>query len=514
MGRQVLARGLALPLGSLAAATVAINLLALTGPLYALEIYDRVLPARSTASLIAFTTLALGLLAAFAALEYERGRLIIRLSGSAAGHLDERSQTRLRDLAERNVPAHALDAIFTPVYAALLVSLHWTLGVALAASMAALIATATALNRRRGSAEPGSCPPADAMCAAARTTWRVEEANARLAKYDAAQAVSAAVKAVRLFSQSAMLALSAWLAVEGLISAGCIMAISVVTARVLAPIEPVVTHWQPLLQVTKALLTRTSKHLPKIGPVTRHTVMPGEMGLAIDVRSPLDRKETHGTRLSFHLARGDALGIVGASGSGKSRLLAAIAEKTPGLQGALRLDGREVSAFSPSERDRRIGYLPQSPAFRKATLRAILSRFDPAPDADCLLDAARLARIDGFIAELPRAFETEIDPYLLSPGLRQRLALARAVYRTPDVVLLDEPFSHMDAEGDQAVLTAISRLRSQGSIVLAVAHRISALEPVNLVLALKDGRQHLFGPKESALRVVRRDCPPNHRDAS
>ena len=520
--------GLRLALWGLAGATVLINVLALTGPLYALEIYDRVLPAKSTATLVTFTILALVLYAAFAALEVLRGQLIARLCFAMSRNWPEHDRARLANLAQSPAPAQAMDLAWSPLYVALAFALHPALGwaTALAALTLTLLAihgdarrtrTLLTLDQLRATARETTAHASLTVMRSAtreRMRWKHSERESAAALHaaDSATQHAASIKLVRLLAQSGALGISAYLAVNGHISAGTIMAMSVITARALAPIDGAIANRRHLGWAISRLLKEPAAQTAAttIAPQS-HPPRPQERGLIVE---NLETQASRRGAISFRLAPGDALGIIGPSEAGKSLLLEAIVGTIPETRGSIRLDGIDFASLTPERREDLIGYLPQVAAFLPRTLAEAISRFDERPDPQALLEAARSARIDTRIALLPRGYETPIEDAAPSPGVRQRVALARALYGNPRVVLLDEPFTHMDHDGDKAILDAIEALRAQGRIVILVAHRLSSLAPTNLILALQDGRQHLFGPKDSVLRITSMTPAQQRRDAS
>jgi ATP-binding cassette subfamily C protein PrsD len=208
--------------------------------------------------------------------------------------------------------------------------------------------------------------------------------------------------------------------------------------------------------------------------------------------------------VNFNLDAGDGLGIIGLSGSGKSSVARALVGVWPVLRGAIRLDGSELTHFDAERLGTVVGYLPQTIELMDGTIAENISRFSADLDTDAVLRAAQSARVHEFIITLPDGYETRIgaNGSALSAGQRQRIALARALYGEPFLIVLDEPNSNLDMEGDQALTEALNEARERGAIVVVVAHRPSAISATNKLLFLRDGRQVSFGNKDSVLHQI------------
>jgi ABC-type protease/lipase transport system fused ATPase/permease subunit len=211
--------------------------------------------------------------------------------------------------------------------------------------------------------------------------------------------------------------------------------------------------------------------------------------------------------VSFSLKAGNALGVIGPSASGKSSLARLLVGVWPTLRGKVRLDGAALGQWTPEALGEHIGYLPQDVELFAGTVAENIARFEPEPQPDAVVAAAKAARVHDLILRLPQGYETQIGEsgHALSAGQRQRIALARALYRDPFLVVLDEPNSNLDADGEQALTAAITSARARGQIVVVVAHRPSALAAVDLLLVMGEGRVQTFGPKDEVLgKVVKR----------
>ena len=213
--------------------------------------------------------------------------------------------------------------------------------------------------------------------------------------------------------------------------------------------------------------------------------------------------------VSFALEAGQAVGVIGPSGSGKSSLVRALVGVWQPLRGKVRLDGAALDHWSPEILGRHIGYLPQDVELFSGTIAQNISRFEDTPDPDTIIAAARDAGVHELIIGMRDGYDTQIGDQgsILSAGQAQRIALARALYRNPFLVVLDEPNSNLDSEGDAALNAAVRGVRARGGIVVVVAHRPIGIEAVDLILVLKEGRAQAFGPKEAVLGQVLQRAP-------
>ena len=289
------------------------------------------------------------------------------------------------------------------------------------------------------------------------------------------------------------------------------IAASIITSRALAPVEQAVVHWRGFVsarQATNALSESLwvqqseSPATPLPAPHRRLAVN------QIAVTAPGDRTLLV-QGVSFQLAAGDGLGIIGPSGSGKTSLVRALVGVWPVVKGDVRLDGAELDQWDRTELGKSIGYLPQDVELFNGTVAQNISRFDQDPSSEELMAAANLAHVHDLVTALPQGYETIIGDggCRLSAGLCQRIGLARALYRAPFLVVLDEPNSNLDAEGDIALRDAIRTMRTRGSIVIVVAHRPSAIEPVDLLLYLRDGKPGAYGDKAEVLAKILQSSP-------
>jgi PrtD family type I secretion system ABC transporter len=529
-----------------------INILALTGSFYMLQVYDRVLTSRSIPTLVGLTVLMAGLYAANGMLDFLRVRVMSRVGVRIDNELRENAfaavQTmplRFRKSGDGLQPIRDLDQIrsflsglgptalfdlpWIPLYLAVVYLLHPWLGT-FSLGGAVLLVFLTLLTELRsaapmkeaaqsagqrlalGEAARRNAEVIKAMGLGGRMQKRWKEINSRhlahqLKAADAVGGIGTVSKVLRLLLQSGMLGLGAYLVIEGELSGGAIIAGSIIMSRALAPIETSIAHWRGfvaarhshrrLVELFRLLADDSEKVLelpqPRINVLVENLTLVPPGGA---------RAVLQGVNLG--LAAGDGLGIIGPSGSGKSSLVRALVGVWLPVPngGSVRLDGASLDQWSPDMLGRHIGYLPQGIELFEGTVAENIARFDEeAPDA-AIVAAAQVAGVHDMIVHLPDGYQTQVGEggALLSAGQRQRIALARALYGDPFFVVLDEPNSNLDQVGEAALTEAILSVRRRCGIVVVVAHRPSALVAVDKVLGLVGGRVQAFGPKEEALR--------------
>jgi len=531
-----------------------VNVLALTGALYMLQIYDRVLTSRSVPSLVALSALAVGLFAFQAALEIVRGQVLVRLasrldrrltplahdavmrlrcySGAHQGSPTQpiRDVDAIRGYLSGQGPVAILDMPWMPLYVAFVFALHAVLGwitVAGALFLIGLTVLTERLMRAPGEsaarvlkgrwtiaeASERNAEVLNAMGFGGRFTRRFETANAehiaaneRLA--DVAGGFSVASRVFRLMLQSALLGIGAYLTIKGEMTAGAIIACSIAASRALAPIEVAIANWRGLVGARKACarLDAVLANLPRPGEPLLLPA-PGKSlqveGLSVAV--PGTQTAILGG-VGFEVAAGTVVAVIGPSAAGKSTLARALTGVWPLARGAVRLDGAALGSWSREELGRHIGYLPQDVQLFDGTITENIARFEERPDSQRVIAASKAADVHAMVLRLPNGYETRIGEggATLSAGQRQRIALARALYGDPFLVVLDEPNSNLDAEGEQALIEAILQVKGRGGIVLVIAHRPAVLSAVDKVAVIGGGRLTAFGPKEEVLRKVLR----------
>jgi len=316
-------------------------------------------------------------------------------------------------------------------------------------------------------------------------------------------------QAIRLLLQSSILGLGCYLAVFEIITPGAMIAASIIGGRALAPIDRVVGNWKGFLLVRQSY-TRLNMALSTIDESPNLTQLPeptGHLSVAGLVKMVPNQENKTAQAilkgLDFELQPGDGLGVIGSSASGKSSLAKLLTGIWLPDRGSVRLDGATYNQWDKDQLGKFIGYLPQSVELMHGTIRANISRFEPdVEDAD-IIAAAQMANVHELIMSFPGGYDATIGKDIfLSGGQVQRIALARAVYKIPKLIILDEPNSNLDAEGDAGLSNAIGKLRQAGSTVVVMAHRPSAIKSVNKILMLNHGKQQDFGTKQDVLARV------------
>jgi ATP-binding cassette subfamily C protein len=316
----------------------------------------------------------------------------------------------------------------------------------------------------------------------------------------------AITKAMRMGLQSAVLGIGALLVINGEATAGIIIASSILAARALAPVEQAIGHWRGFVAARQGA-GRLSRSLELVAADERYTTLPPpKSSLAAEGVSvmPPSGNQLVVDNVTFSLRAGQGLGIVGPSASGKSSLVRALVGVWKPARGKVRIDGAAIEHWSPEARNQYVGYLPQDVELFSGTVAENITRFEGEPDDAAMIEAAKAASVHELILRLPEGYQTQIgdNGAVLSSGQRQRIALARALYRNPFIVVLDEPNSNLDQEGDAALTTALLGIRGRGGIAVVVAHRPSALASVDTLMVMRDGTAQMIGPKDAILDKI------------
>ncbi|MDO9417830.1 MAG: type I secretion system permease/ATPase [Pararhizobium sp.] len=526
-----------------------INVLALTGAFYMLQIYDRALASGSVSTLLALSALAIGLYVFQGMFDILRSQILVRLGARLDRRLAPLAHKVVIDMprygystAEATERGRDVDTVrgflaspglialfdlpWMPIYLVFVWLLHPMLGLLTVggAVVLGLLTLATELLTRRHAKEmmrsavlrsaviDSNARNSDilhSMGISGRAVDRFERANRRhldtqTKTSDISGTFSGLSKVLRMMLQSAILGLGAYLTIKGELSAGSIIASSIVTARALSPVDQAISQWKGMvaarrsharLKETLAVITDDDGLLSLPAPQESLTVE------AITTVAP----HTGAVLLSdvsFELKAGQALALIGPSGGGKTTLVRSLLGIWPTLRGAVRVDGAELKQWPSSFFSEHVGYLPQDVALMDGTISENISRFADSPEPRTIIRAARAAGIHDMIVRLPNGYQTELGPsgMALSAGQRQRIALARALYGDPFLIVLDEPNSNLDAEGEEALMQAITKVRARGGIVVIVAHRPSALQPVDMVGVMQNGKLVAFGPKEEVIK--------------
>ncbi|WP_375462644.1 type I secretion system permease/ATPase [uncultured Methylobacterium sp.] len=534
-----------------------VNVLYLTGSFFMLEVYDRVIPSRSVPTLIGLIALALVLYAFQGVLEVIRSRILARvgaaldealsarvfdvvvrapLKGAVPGDglLPLRDLDQLRAFLAGTGPSAFFDLPWLPIYVGICFLFHPLIGAAALAG-AAFLATVTFFTdratrrpaqaatghalRRNGLAEAGR-RNAEVLAALGmqdrlQARWAASNRDymgAQQRASDVAGGLGAISKVFRMALQSGVLALGAWLVINGQATAGIIIASSILVSRALAPAELAIANWKGFVQARQSW-TRLAELLGRIpSGETRHTLPTPSRSLVAEGVSvaPPGTHRLVTQDVSFSLKAGQGLGVIGPSASGKSSLARALVGVWPAARGKVRLDGAALDQWGSCELGLHLGFLPQESELFAGTIAENIARFEPGADAGLVIAAARAAGVHELVLRLAEGYDTRIGEggVGLSAGQRQRVGLARALYRDPFLVVLDEPNANLDNEGENALTQAILGVRARGGICIVVAHRPSALAAVDLVLMMADGRVQAFGPKDEVFKRVLRPAPP------
>ncbi len=530
-----------------------LNVLMLSGPLYMLQVYDRVLTSRSIPTLLALSFLIVVLYSLSGFLELVRSRILTRVSLA----FDESASARVFDASARlglikgrpaasplrdfdamrqflasPGPSTFFDMPWAPIYLGILFMFHWLLGaVALAGAIVLFcialgtewatqkaVAASTAASRRSSElAEAGhnnaEVLAAMGMLGSYRERWLVSNRESLLVNSGSSDIISgltAISKTLRMLLQSAILGIGAALSIFGDVSAGAIIASSILMGRALAPVEQAIGQWRGFVRARQAYhsLVQLLNALP---PLANRIELPAPKG-QIDVRgvrlAPPGTQRVTVNNVSFSVGPGQVLAIAGPSASGKSTLARALVGVWPIAGGEIRLDGARLDQFDQQKLGRHIGYVPQDVELFAGTVCENISRFLPdANDAD-IIAAAKLARAHTLILDLPHGYDTELGSFgsHLSAGQQQRIALARALFGNPVLLVFDEPNSNLDSDGDAALIEAIGELKQQNRTVIIVSHRSSAIGRADLLLVLEAGQVRAFGPRDEVIRKL--NAPP------
>ena len=527
------------------------NVLMLTGAMFMLEVYDRVIPSRSMPTLVGLGILAAGLFTVLGILDGIRGRILSRIGGALDETLSGRVYDTLVQLPLRagnrgdgGQPLRDLDAVrsylsslgpialfdlpWMPLYLAICFAFHPLIGyTALGGAVILVLLTlltevfmraptraATEAAVVRNSLADSSRRNAEALTAMGMvgriaTRWSdVNRAYMRSQRRasDIGGGLGAASKVLRMMLQSAVLGVGSYLVIHQEATAGIIIAGSILSARALAPIDLAIAHWKGFVAARQSWqrLTRLLAALP--AKAARMPLQAPTHSVAVDGVSiaPPGTQKVVVHDVGFQLEAGHGLGIIGASGSGKSSLARALVGVWHPLRGKVQLDGAALDQWSPEALGGHVGYLPQDVELLAGTVAQNIARFEEQPDSDAIIAAAKAVGVHDLIVSLPEGYNTPVGEHGagLSAGQAQRIALARAIYRDPFLVVLDEPNSNLDSEGDEALTRAILAVRERKGIVIVVAHRPSAIAGVDKLLMLNQGRAQAFGPKDEVLAKV------------
>ena len=533
--------------------SVFVNLLMLTGPLFMLQVYDRVLGSRSEETLVALLVLVVSLYGFMWLLDFSRTRLLARYGARFQSALDEQVFEVQMDRRSRNRPeamsagrdleavqgffaspalTALMDAPFTPVFIGVIFIFHAWLGwfalaggiilVAITVLNQALTAkrvaeaqrTAEAAHRFAENARRASeLIQSQGMLSPVSERWmqrRVAALQENMVAVDWTGAFSTFTKAFRLSLQSLVLALGAWLVLRGELTAGAMIAGSILLGRALAPIEQIIGRWPQIARARQGWASLTALFAEDRGQ-TKRTRLPrpeGKLDVSGVTITTAPGKPPVLYNVSFSVTPGEALGVIGRSGSGKTTIAKTILGLAQPNIGEVRLGGALVSHYTPEDLGAHIGYLPQDPMLITGTIAENIARMALEPDSDAVVAAAQKAKAHELILSLPDGYDTRIEDNQigLSGGQRQRIALARALFGDPVLLVLDEPNSALDQEGSEALNAAIRTMKSEGRSVIIMTHRPVAISECDRLLVVDGGAVKSYGARDEVIKSMMKNA--------
>jgi PrtD family type I secretion system ABC transporter len=534
------------------------NILMLGGPLFMLQVYDRVLPSGNIRTLLMLFLLLVVLYAAHGLLDLLRGQTLNRMAGridsqlgpatlealpkhrlaTGRGVADEplRDLAALRQFISGSGPAAFFDLPWAPLFLLAATLMHWALGVVTLVGMLVMVgiavwnevATKSLILEARKATERATRLAVESgrnleacvsmgMMDPIVMRWQMAQQKADAANRqagDRAAAFTSAAKTFRMFMQSVLLAVGALLVIKQQISSGTMIAVAVIGGQALGPIGNSVSQWRSLVNARDAF-TRLRTFLKRY-PVEPRRISPPAPKGRIEARNiqvtPPGAQFPALRDVSFSLEAGDALGIIGASAAGKSTLARVLVGLWPPERGFVLLDGVDMRMWNRDELGPKIGYLPQTIELFDGTVAQNISRFYPDATPDRVFRAAERVGAHQMIVDLPGGYNFRVgeNGSHLSAGQRQRIGLARAVYGDPVLVVLDEPNANLDGIGEAALHRALRALKAARATVILVTHRTSALDAVDHILVLEKGQMRAFGEKAKVLQALTRSAgqPP------
>ncbi len=531
--------------------SIFVNILMLTGPLYMLQVYDRVLGSQSVPTLWALTALMAFLFLIMGILDYTRGRIMARIGARMQERLDRRvfaaamrrmqmvpgdplAQAAQRDLEaiQRLWASPVLIAVFdipwAPMFIAAIFVFHQVLGW-IAVGGGVFLVVITVLNQwmtkeplQRANAatlrgemmsdaikQEAEAVQALGMTNAAFDRWQTARKAALLqgiAASDLGGAFGAISKTFRQFLQSLMLGAGAYLVLKNEMGSGAMITGSILLGRALQPIEMAIGQWALITRAQEGR-ARLSELLTRVQPDAVHTELPRPRAI-LEAQSltvvPPGEAQAVLRMVSFRLEPGQAMGVIGPSGAGKSSLARALIGAWKPAGGKVRLDGASLDQYDPDRLGSYIGYLPQRITLFEGTIAENIARLQKNPDGSAVVEAAKKAAAHEMITKLPDGYDTRVQALggRLSGGQIQRIGLARALFGDPMLLVLDEPNSNLDNEGSVALNQAIAQMKANGRAILIMAHRPAAIQECELLLVLEDGTRRAFGPRDQVLREM------------
>ena len=538
-------------LGTMGLFSFCINLLCLAPALFMLQVFDRVLTTYSQDTLLVLLAGTVLALLVMLALDYLRQRLQAVLGALVEEHLAPPVVTTLVERAARAPHASSSDAIrdvaalkgvlsssgltalfdapWAPLYLVLIWAFHPALGVAAALAVVLMLALAwlnDRLSRRALEGLPASARRASryvesslrnaevlqalGMTGALLARWRAlqdETAALQLSAGRTGTLFAALTRFVRQAIQIALLALGAWLVLTQQASAGIMIATTVLLGRMLQPVEQLVGNWRMLAEARGAW-RRLAQLAQEFGARPEQLALPCPQGRLeadnLSLRAPGSNQPIL-YHVAFGLAAGESLAILGPSGAGKSSLARLLTGVWAPATGSVRLDGADMAYWPRHDLGPRIGYVPQDVELFDASVAENIARLGPA-SPDAVVAAAVRANVHEMILGLPQGYDTQVGEHgvRLSPGQRQRIALARALFGNPRLVVLDEPNSNLDGEGELALAHAVGSLHADGVTSVIVTHRPALIAHVDKILVLEGGRVKRFGAAAEVMKEMQR----------
>jgi PrtD family type I secretion system ABC transporter len=534
----------------------ALNLLTLASSLYMLEIYDRVLPSRSIPTLVGLTLLIVMLYLFYALFDILRGRLLLRIGGALderlngkvfqailSGPLQAKSAgeglqpirdlDQVRSFLSGSGPGALFDLPWIPLYLGLCFLFHFWIGATALIGTIVLVALTVLterLTQKPSTAASGAAAHRISIAEVGRRNaeavhamgmggemgalWKVVSDEHRLQHQRAAEVAggfASTSRVLRMLLQSIVLGVGAYLVIQQEATAGIIVASSILTSRALAPVDLAIGNWKGFVRARQGWgrLKEMFEAQPSQAPALALPAPTELITVEAASVSPPGGQRLTAANVSFALRAGQGLGVIGHSASGKSSLARMLVGVWQPLTGTVRMDGSSLRHWRPEELGHHVGYLPQEVELFSGTVAANIARFRSDATAERIIEAAKASGVHELIQRLPEGYQTQIGERgtALSAGQRQRIALARALYGNPFLVVLDEPNSNLDAEGEQALTDAIFQVRRRGGVVVVIAHRPSALTALDQVLVMAEGRVQAFGPKDEVLSTSLKAVP-------
>jgi PrtD family type I secretion system ABC transporter len=525
-----------------------INILALTGSFYMMQIYDRAIPSRNIPTLLALSGLAIGLYVFQGVFETIRSQILVRVGAgmdrqlaplahqvaidmprfgfSTSESLERgRDVDTVRGFLGSQGPMALFDLPWLPLYLIFVYALHPYLGAlviggAVVLSMLAILtelltrklsgATHQAVIARNAISDSNTrnSEVLRAMGFSGRAVDRFTDANKdhlalQTRANDLSGTLSAVSRILRMILQSATLGLGAYLTIEGQMSGGAIIAASIASSRALAPVDMAIANWKNVVQargawarIQETMIALAEDKKPMDLPRASRSIKIEKLTVA----APASGRVLL-TEITFEVKAGQALGIIGPSGGGKTTLVRALTGIWPSLRGSVRLDEAELTQWPEEMLGSMVGYLPQDVALLDGTIEENIARLDAQANSEAVVKAARAAGVHDMIVHMSDGYQTQVGSQgaTLSAGQRQRIGLARALYNDPFIVVMDEPNSNLDGEGEQALTEAIKAVKARNGIAIMVAHRPSALAAVDFIAVIQQGKMVAYGSKDEIL---------------